>query len=235
MISGFDMVTAFTLGLAASFAPCLFPVLPSYVAFLTKTDTKKFKTLFTAGLTTLGILTVFVTFGIFVSVFSNLLDFLGGSNYLVFRFWEGIILIILGFLLANRFTVGLAKLEETSTKIQAYLVKFENPYLISYLIGIFFAVLAAPCAIIAFSTLFLLIETNPGIGNAIILSSVFSLAAGFPFLLMGILIPSLKETILENSENIFRIMPIIAGVIIIINGIYLAYDAWDHGYVPFSF
>ncbi|MFV2015735.1 MAG: cytochrome c biogenesis CcdA family protein [Candidatus Heimdallarchaeota archaeon] len=229
------MATVFTLGLAASFAPCLFPVLPSYVSFLTKTDTRKLKTLFTAGLTTLGIMTVFVTFGVFVSTFSNLLNFFGGKNYLVFRFWQGIILVFLGILLSKKITVGSAKLEATSSRVQDYLTRVENPYLLSYLIGIFFAVLAAPCAIVVFGSFFFILESNPGIANAVILSSLFSLAAGFPFLLMGVLIPSLKESVLENSEKIFNIMPVIAGVIIILNGIYLSYDAWTLGYSPFSF
>lgn len=230
MLSGIDMGSVFALGLAASFAPCLFPVLPSYVAFLTKSDTKRMKTLLTAGLTTLGIMTVFIAFGVFVSTFSGILDFLSGRNYLVFRFWEGIILIFLGIFLSKKITIGSSKLENTSSRVQEYLVKFDNPYLMSYMIGIFFAILAAPCAIVAFGGFFVIVSSNPGIYNAFVLSTLFSLAAGFPFLLMGILIPSLKESVLENSEKIFKIMPIVAGVIIILNGIYLSYDAMVHGY-----
>ncbi len=234
MVGTFEIGSAFVLGLAASFAPCLFPVLPSFVAFLSKKDTKHFNGFYAGLLVTLGIATVFVTFGVLLSSFEGILgDFLG-RNYLSFRFYQGFILLILGILLASNITFGSGKLGLLSNRVQNLLQKIENPWLLSYLIGVFFSVLAAPCAIVVFGSLIVIMSNNPGITAAILLNIAFSIGAGIPFFMMGILVPSLKETVLENTDKIVRYMPVITGLIITFVGIYLMYDAYDNGFEMFN-
>ena len=73
------LIAVFSLGLTASFSPCLFPVLPAFVAFLSQSDRHWGKSVITGALVTLGIMTVFVALGL---VFSSLIGFL--SIYYIF-------------------------------------------------------------------------------------------------------------------------------------------------------
>ena len=172
-------------------------------------------------------MSVFVPFGIFVNTFSSVESFLGGSNYEIFRFWEGVLFIILGILLAKKLSFTQGRLQSLSNWAQNYIVKFEHPYVVAYLIGVFFAFIAAPCAIIPFITNLFIISSNPGIVNTILITGLFSLGAGIPFLLLSILVPSWKESLLNSSDRLITLLPIIAGIIIMLNGVYLIYDTYD--------
>ncbi|MHA2250360.1 MAG: cytochrome c biogenesis CcdA family protein [Candidatus Kariarchaeaceae archaeon] len=231
MVATFALLSAFVLGLAASFAPCLFPVLPSFVAFLGKTDTKRFNGFYAGLLVTLGIGTVFVTFGVLLSSFEGILGEFLGKNYLSFRFYQGLILLLLGIMLTTRISFGGNKLSSLSDHTQNFLHRVENPWLLSYLIGVFFSILAAPCAIVVFGSLIVLMANNPGIWAAILLNASFSLGAGIPFFMMGILIPSVKNAVLDNSEKIVKFIPVITGIIISLVGVFLMYDAYDKGFM----
>lgn len=184
------------------------------------------------ALTTLGIMTVFVTIGLFInSIGGRLLDVFGGENYIFFQFWEGVLLVILGGFIALKLNIGSKYFDKMSSKVQIYIQKFENPFVLSYLIGLFFAILAAPCAFIVFGTLISYVILNPGIGNAITLNLVFSLGAGIPFLVMGLLIPNLRKEFIQNSDRLIKWVPIITGLIVLLVGMSLMFESLDSGYL----
>ncbi|MHA2365965.1 MAG: cytochrome c biogenesis CcdA family protein [Candidatus Hodarchaeales archaeon] len=229
----------FNLGLLASLAPCLFPVLPSYTAYITqtsRTNNSIFKGFISSVLVVLGIMTVFITLGLITSIItSEFLDFFS-DNYRKFSFLQGILLIIVGGILIFRISIGFNRLTELSGSSQELMQNFKNPYLVSYFIGLFFALLAAPCALIYFLTLFLIVAGET-ISNTIFYMIIFSLGASFPFTLVGTIFPliknkfegfgdSFKSSVLSKRANdLNTILPRIVGLLIIIVGIILINDS----------
>lgn len=227
-----NYILAFIFGLSASFYPCLFPVLPSYIAFVssgsTETDVKN--GLISSILVTLGIMTVFVGAGLLVNtILTSLLGFLG-NNYKLFRFSQGLLLTIFGLLLIFGITFNINRLWEASAFSNTFITKFKNPWFVAYLIGFFFSLLAAPCALIIFLTLFTLIA---GQGPAVTISMMilFSLGAGIPFVIIGVIVPSIKNTfeekfitsknVIEGANKLNRYLPYITGSILVLVGIAL--------------
>lgn len=227
-----NYILAFVFGLSASFYPCLFPVLPSYIAFVssdtTETDVKN--GLISSILVTLGIMTVFVLSGLIVNtILTSLIVYLG-NNYKLFRSLQGLLLIILGLLLILGISVNITRLWEASAFSNSFISKFKNPWLVAYLIGFFFSLLAAPCAIIIFLTIFTLIAGQGPIVT-ILMMILFSIGAGIPFVIIGVIVPILKQgfeekfitskNVVEGANKLNRYLPYFTGSILVLIGIAL--------------
>ncbi len=84
-----EILVAIYLGIATSFSPCLFTVLPSFLAFLTGGDTSRGKGILSAFSVILGILTVFLFLGLILDFFNEVISDFFNPNYVNFRFFEG--------------------------------------------------------------------------------------------------------------------------------------------------
>ncbi len=212
--------TIFTLGLTASFYPCLFPIFPSFVAYLVESHENWWKGMIGSVLVTFGIMTVFTGLGL---VFTALISTLG-AYYAHFRLLQGILLLILGVLLIANVSVTFMQLHSANAAANRFLDKLSNKWILAYFIGLFFAVLAAPCAIIVFFTVFTLVATETTF-SVILLMIAFSVGAGIPFFLMGAIVPALKDSVQLDYNKIRNLMPRIAGILVILIGVYLIGDA----------
>ncbi len=234
MIEVIDFVTVVVLGLTVSFAPCMFPILPSFVAFIARSGNSDSngtvyteqniqipKQLIASLLVTLGIMTVFIIMGILIN--TVLFDFFN-NNYREFRFYQGVLLVVLGLFLSLQISVGTLQFSNLSGKISTKLQNLNNPWLTSYFIGLFFALLGAPCGIVAFGTVFLIVSTKTTL-EIIILMVVFSIGAGIPFFVISGILPSFQTTLKKDAWTI-RNLSRIAGIIVIITGSYLIIDAF---------
>lgn len=219
MIGSAAFITAFLLGMAASFQPCLFPILPTFVAHLTGENSKKINGIVASLLVTLGIMIVFTT----LTLLSQNILLYFANNYLLFRTIQGVLLIILAVLLIIGTTVHFTVLDRMSSAAGDLVDRIENPYLVSLVIGLLFTLLAAPCAIIIFGTAFTLIA-NATIIESILVMLVFSVGAGVPFFIIGGVVPSMKESIIQNRQKIQRIITVTSGVLIFFVGVYLTMD-----------
>ena len=127
MIEVVDFVTVMVLGLTVSFAPCMFPILPSFVAFIaragnsetngtvyTKQKNQISGPLIASLLVTLGIMTVFIIMGMLINTL--LFDFFN-NNYREFRFYQGVLLVIFGLFITLQISVGTLQFSDLSGKI----------------------------------------------------------------------------------------------------------------------
>lgn len=229
-----EILLGFYLGLATSFAPCLFPVLPSFLAFLTGGDTNRKRGVLTSLAVVAGILTVFLILGLILDFFNDVYTDFFNPNYVNFRFFEGVLLVVFGLFYAFNKNFGSGFFASLSDRAQQTISKIENPWITAFVIGLFFSVLAAPCAIILFVTVFTLIIGAPTLVAKLGISLAFSIGIGLPFLMMGALVPSLKESLTNSQQNIFRYMPYLTGTVIVLVGVFLIVDAITLGF-EFSF
>ncbi len=234
-------MTLFLLGLIASFQPCLFPILPTFVAHLISEETdgeqsndmgqvpgdvqvnapKKLNGFIASLLVTLGIMSVFTTLSL---LSSNVLLYFS-NRYLFFRSTQGIILIIFSVLMIMGSTLHLTLFDRMSTAANNAIDRIENPYVTSLVIGLLFTLLAAPCAFVIFGTAFTLIAGTTA-AESVMLMAIFSLGAGTPFFILSGILPSVKDKIIRNRQSIQRKFTILSGVLIFIVGVYLTLDGF---------
>lgn len=223
----------FSLGIFTSLSPCLFPILPSYVGYLVHSDHKIAKGLLTSVLVLAGIMTVFMIAGVItIFITKEILGFFQ-DNFFQFAALQGVLLVFFGLLLILGFSLNIDRIYTISGLSQEKIQRIENPYTTSYLIGLGFAIFAAPCALIYFITVFV-IAAGETIINSAILMLAFSLGAGVPFFIIGVIIPLLKQfsndlTIstasMSKRANQFNIIfPRIAGILIFFVGLVLIID-----------
>lgn len=214
-------VAVFSLGLTASFSPCIFPILPTFIAFLTQSENKWWKSVIAGVLVTAGIITVFIFLGL---IFSQIIGFLS-IYYIVFRQIQGIFLIILGAFLVRSITFNFTFLNWLNNRAYQVMKPQDlNHWLSAYFLGLFFAFLAAPCAAVAFITLFIILITESAMAS-MSLMLVFSIGAGIPFVMMGILIPAFKGSFSDDFRQFQQFIPKIAGVVVILIGVFLILEA----------
>lgn len=215
------LIAVFSLGLTASFSPCIFPILPSFIAFLTQSENNWWKSAIAGVLVTMGILTVFAILGL---AFSQLIGFLS-IYYNFFRQIQGFFLIILGVFLIRNISFNFSFLNQLNNHAHQVMNPHNlNHWLSAYMLGLFFAFLAAPCAAVAFITLFTILITESPL-SSIVLMLIFSLGAGIPFVLMGILIPVFKGSFRKDYQQIQLYIPKIAGIVVVFVGILLILEA----------
>ncbi|MCH8906199.1 MAG: cytochrome c biogenesis protein CcdA, partial [Candidatus Heimdallarchaeota archaeon] len=188
-------------GLLASFSPCLFPLLPSYVALTIQSKHNK-KTIFISSLfLILGILTVFLTIGLISAQIGNFLL----KNYSNFAKIQALLLILAGTVLIRppnffyKFQIP-AKLENMLYNEDSA----RNPYLFNYIVGLSYTFIAAPCAGGIFIAVWrnMIASSNPIDPFLIIVA--FSLGAGMPFLFMSLYLPTLNSQIIGRIQNASR-------------------------------
>lgn len=220
MVTGIELVSVFFLGLAGSFAPCLFPVLPAFLAYVAQSDNKKVNGLIASLLVVAGILTAFLSLSLLllVSVGDSILDFLS-QNYITFRTVQGVILTLLGLVLLLGIGAKMSFFDPVVNWTQNKIQESSNAWVQAYLIGLFFAVLAAPCALVIFGAFVTILVNNATFFGIIGVNIAFALGAGMPFFIIGFIIPAFKESFTLNNEVLFRYIPMITGVLLLILGI----------------
>ncbi len=202
---------AFTLGLGSAASPCLLPLYPSFLAYLSA-NTSALAGRRATGLLGLIILGGVLTTMLVVAVVLVIVSVPIGSllGYLI-PFVDGL-LIVLGVLLLigrNPFE----RLPGASVPIVA------NPYGQAYLYGLMLGPLALPCAgafalsLIAYSVG--LAETLPRIVTFI----AYGLGFGLPLVLLSLLAGAQRERIVRFITSRHRAIEVIGGILLVAVGV----------------
>lgn len=214
------IVTLFVEGMLSFFSPCVIPLIPLYIGYLTAdaktTDEngnivyKRSKVLFTSLFFVLGISMIFFIAGLSISTFKEF--FL--EYQLVFSMVGGMLLIVFGCIHLKILRFPLLE-GEYRLPIKMDLSKMN--FLKAFLLGFFFSFAWTPCIGPMLSSAFILAAnaTSVWIGNLYI----FAYALGFilMFLLLGIFTEEILN-LLKKNQNIMRYTVIIGGVLILVMG-----------------
>lgn len=213
----------FAEGLLAFFSPCVLPLIPLYLGYLTSdidpaTMSKKqarMKTLLVTLFFMLGISTVFIL----AALGANALQTFFQQKELMFQLIGGILLIVFGL-----FSLGVIDLPWLNREHRMNMPQKKMSYWSAYLLGFFFSFAWSPCI-------------GPMLGSAIVMSAnattaaagygyIASFAAGF--LLMFLLVGLFTEEMLQffkKKQNVVKYTEIIGAVIIIVMGVMMSYRA----------
>ena len=209
----FEFLIAFGAGLISFLSPCVLPLIPGYVSYISGQslqdviDSKK-ANFFPLVLFCLGFSTVFVLLGASASFLGQAL--LQNSEFL--RIVAGIIIVIFSFQLLGIINIPYLNFEKR------FDAKESRNILFPYVIGLAFGFGWTPCIGPILGSILALASIEETLSRAILLLSFYSLGLAIPFVLSGYLIQRFLLFSKNFKKNI-NIISKIGGVILLITGI----------------
>jgi len=209
----FELLIAFSAGLISFLSPCVLPLIPGYISFISGQslnellESRKIN-LLPLMLFSLGFSFVFIIFGATASILGKFL--LQNSQQL--RIVAGIIIIIFSLQLLGIFNINFLNLEK-----KIYTKKSSNIWF-SFIVGMAFGFGWTPCIGPILGSILALASTEETILRAIILLSFYSLGLAIPFILSGYLIQRFLVFSKNFKKNIMLVSKI-GGITLLITGV----------------
>ena len=209
----FEFLVAFGAGLVSFLSPCVLPLIPGYISYISGQslqnilESKKIN-LFSLILFCLGFSTVFVILGASASFIGK--AFLQNSEFL--RIIAGVIIIIFSLQLIGLINIPYLNLEKR------FDAKESRNILFPYIIGLAFGFGWTPCIGPILGSILALASIEETLARAILLLIFYSLGLAIPFVLSGYLI----QKFLLFSKNFKKNINLISksgGIILLITGI----------------
>ena len=209
----FELLIAFSAGLISFLSPCVLPLIPGYISFISGQslnellESRKIN-LLPLILFSLGFSFVFIIFGATASILGKFL--LQNSQQL--RIVAGIIIIIFSLQLLGIFNINFLNLEK-----KIYTKKSSNIWF-SFIVGMAFGFGWTPCIGPILGSILALASSEETILRAIILLSFYSLGLAIPFVLSGYLIQRFLVFSRNFKKNI-KLVSKIGGITLLITGV----------------
>ena len=209
----FEFLVAFGAGLISFLSPCVLPLIPGYISYISGQslqnilETKKIN-LFSLILFCLGFSSVFVILGASASFIGK--AFLQNSEIL--RIIAGIIIIIFSLQLIGLINIPYLNFEKR------FDAKESTNILFPYIIGLAFGFGWTPCIGPILGSILALASIEETLTRAILLLIFYSLGLAIPFVLSGYLI----QRFLLFSKNFKRNINLISksgGTILLVTGV----------------
>ena len=208
-----ELVIAFGAGLISFLSPCVLPLIPGYISYISGNSInelieKKRVNLLPIILFTLGFSLVFITFGAASTFLGQILL----KNSFELRIIAGLIIIILSLHIIGIINIKFLNYEK---RLQTNLNK---TFLSSILIGMAFAFGWTPCIGPILGSILVLAATENSLMEGILLLSFYSIGLAIPFILSGFLIQKFLIFSKNFKKNV-KIVSKIGGIILLITGI----------------
>lgn len=225
--------TSYTAGIISFFAPCIVPLLPSYISYLLGNSLKEFKDnngtkayirkiLNSSFMYVLGFSLIFTLTGLTVTTFSL---FLRRNSEILLRI-GGFIVILLG-LRYSGFRYFRIFGKNFNVSIPNWLNKLGN--FRPFVVGIIFAIIWLPCIGPVFGSILALSAVSATMFRGAALLFVYSLGISTPFLIISltlIVTPKYLRFIRKNALVISKV----SGIILSILGLLLLTDTYKYLY-----
>ena len=206
---------AFLAGLVSFLSPCVLPLIPGYISYISGTSLNKItdkkrnlivvKTIFF----TLGFSFVFIALGSTASLIGKF--FLINSN--IFRIVAGVIIIFFSLQI-----MGIINFKFMNKDIRIFTDKYSNSLAFPLLVGAAFGFGWTPCIGPILGSILALASIEENINKSILLLSFYSLGLAIPFIISGVLI----DKFLFFSKNFRKYISTIVkggGAILLLTGI----------------
>jgi cytochrome c-type biogenesis protein len=217
-----SILVALSAGLISFLSPCILPLIPSYLAFITGVSLEEIsagenlkkirkKVITNALMFILGFAVIFVTLGASATFLGKFLS----QHIRWFEIIGGAVVIMLGLHFAGVFKL---KLLEREKKIHMH--KKPMGYLGTALVGMAFGAGWTPCVGPILGAILTMAATTQNVLKGMILLVFYSIGLGIPFLLSGIIIHKFFEYF-KAVRKYFRVITTVGGVLFILVGVLL--------------
>ncbi|UCH81458.1 MAG: sulfite exporter TauE/SafE family protein [Nitrospiraceae bacterium] len=223
-MSEIGYITAFLGGLLSFLSPCVLPLIPSYVSFITGISFEDFKKGDKARIRKLTIINSLA----FVTGFSTVFVLLGVSSSYVGKFFAvyydhirivgGIIIIVMGL-----YVMGVIKLDVLSAERRVHLDAKPRGHFGSFIVGLTFGAGWTPCIGPILGSILLIASTTGSAMEGFKLLVVYSAGLAIPFVTTALLINSFLSHFIA-IQKYMRLIMIISGLLLIGFGIILLTD-----------
>ena len=208
-----ELFIAFGAGLISFLSPCVLPLIPGYIAFISGNSLnelleKKKIDLLPLIIFSLGFSFVFIMFGATASFLGKILL----QNSQILRIIAGVVIVIFSLQL-----IGILNIKLLNVEKKIYTKKSNNIFFI-FIVGMAFGFGWTPCIGPILGSILALASTEKTILRAIILLSFYSLGLAIPFILSGYLIQKFMMFSKNFKKNI-NLVSKIGGVTLLITGI----------------
>ena len=206
----FELLVAFGAGLVSFLSPCVLPLIPGYISYIsgqslqTILESKKIN-LFSLILFCLGFSSVFVLLGASASFLGQV--FLQNSETL--RIIAGAVIIIFALQLIGLINIPYLNFEKR------FDAKESSNILFPYLIGLAFGFGWTPCIGPILGSILALASIEETLSRAVMLLIFYSLGLAIPFVLSGYLIQKFLLFSKNFKKNINLISKIGGGILLI--------------------
>jgi len=209
----FELIIAFGAGLISFLSPCVLPLIPGYISYISGSSLndlieKKRVNLIPIILFTLGFSIVFIIFGAASTFLGQVLL----QNSYELRIAAGLLIVILSLHILGVINIKFLNFEKrVETKKNT---NFYSPIII----GMAFAFGWTPCIGPILGSILVLAATEESINKGILLLTSYSLGLALPFIMSGYLI----QRFLIFSKNFKKNINIVSktgGIILLITGV----------------
>ena len=217
---------AFMAGILSFLSPCVPPLVPGYISFLSGVSLEDLRQgagqgrlIRKAGLTSiffvLGFSVVFIALGASATLIGRLL-----VNYIgILTKVAGVLIVILGLHL-----LGVFKLSALNYQKGINISKFKPGYFGAFLIGLAFAFGWTPCVGPILASILALAAAEETMIKGMVLLSAYSLGLGLPFIMTGFAVGSFMR-FFEKYRRFIRWGEIVAGVFLVVIGVLIFFDS----------
>ena len=220
-----SIFVAFTAGLLSFLSPCVLPIIPSYLSFVSgvsleqlsathaKADLRR-RVVFNSLAFILGFSIIFVSLGASASYLGSL--FFGYRN--VIRILGGVFIIVVGIYL-----MGFFKISVLERYLQFNLRSKPAGYLGSALVGVTFAVAWIPCVGPILGAILALAASSAEIGKGTLLLTTYAAGLAVPFFLSAVAVNSFFR-FSKKFRGYLRAAHVVAGILLVTVGVLLVTD-----------
>jgi cytochrome c-type biogenesis protein len=218
---------AFSAGLLSFASPCVLPLVPSYITYITGVSFKeltdaearaklRWATIFHSLFFIMGFSLVFILMGASASYLGQLLT--------EYQSWiikgGGVLIILLGIQFTGIINIPFLQMEKRFEMRRKPL-----GYLGSFLVGVAFAAGWTPCIGPILSTILIYASTTKSFTKGILLLTYYSIGLGIPFFLSSLAFNSFLSAF-DKIKRYMRIITIISGFFLIGIGILFLTDTF---------
>jgi len=206
---------AFLAGLISFLSPCVLPLIPGYISYISGTTLEKLaerknyliltKTIFFS----LGFSLVFISLGSTATFLGKF--FLNNSNLL--RIIAGVIIIFFSLQL-----IGIINFKFMNNDLRIFTKKYNNNLAFPLIVGMAFGFGWTPCIGPILGSILTLAAIEENFSKSILLLSSYSLGLAIPFIISGILINKFFF-FSKNFKKYIQMTVKIGGIILLLTGI----------------
>jgi cytochrome c-type biogenesis protein len=220
------LVAAFVAGILSFISPCVLPLIPGYISFVSGASLEEMRGAGPAGASARG--HVLLTSLAFVLGFSVVFVALGASASAVGRFLfdysavlekvAGAVIIVFGLHLIGVFRIRFLDVER---RVQSNR-KPAGP-LGAFLVGLAFAFGWTPCIGPILGGILLMASSKETVGQGVVMLAVYSLGLGVPFLLTSVAIDRFFLVSAKIRKH-YHAIEVVSGALLIVVGVLIFTD-----------